>query len=589
VVFIDDGDRELWSLDLNPLDEPSPLAEPQRLTPAADPLRPRRFADGLIDQRRNRWIGVMEQDGRDHLVCVPLAGGEPQRLHVPADFIGYAVLSPSGSHLAWVEWQQPSMPWERSQLWLGRCDQNGQLVEVRRLAGSGQGEAEAISIFQPLWAGSDLVVANDRNGWWNLERLCQAETLPAEAEPQWQPLLPMAAEFAMPQWVYGMRTTAWDGKQLLAAACRNGCWELGRLMASPTGELPLSWQSLEIPFNDLAALDAEAGRLVAVAAAPDRGSGLLDLDTTSGHWQHQPAAADPLELAAISQPQGLWFEGHGGQPTQAWFYPPAGGAHAEAPLLIRAHSGPTAMARTGLSLAIQFWTSRGWGVVDVNYGGSTGFGRAYRERLNGQWGVVDVADCTAAARTLVAAGKASAERVAMEGGSAAGFTVLAALCHDATIRAGACRYPVTDLGALAGGDHRFEARYFDGLIGPWPAAKTTYDARSPLQQAERIHCPVILFHGLDDRVVPPDQSERLALALCRQGRQAGLVVERDASGAAFGKQFKRADKSGAPWAAVVGEQEAAEGVVVLKHLRDSERQDRRLPIAAVVQELLGKY
>ncbi|MFZ0408412.1 MAG: prolyl oligopeptidase family serine peptidase [Cyanobium sp.] len=518
LVFIDDGDPGLWRLNLPVSGADGPLAPAQRLTPAADWQRPWVLADGLIDQRRDRWIGVMERDGRDQLVSVPLAGGEPQLLHTPADFIGYAVLSPSGSHLAWVEWQQPFMPWERSQLWLGRFNPRGQLIEVRRLAGSDAGDAEAVSIFQPLWAGPDLVVANDRSGWWNLEWLARAESLAAGAEPWWQPLLPMAAEFAMPQWVYGMRTTAWDGQQLLAAACREGRWELGRLTPGPTGEPPLmSWQPLDLPFEDLAALDAAAGRLVALAAAPDRGSGLLELDTASGRWQHRPAAADRLEPAAISQPQELWFEGHGGLRTQAWYYPPAGGAHREAPLLVRGHSGPTAMARTGLSLSIQFWTSRGWGVVDVNYGGSTGFGRAYRERLNGQWGVVDVADCIAAARSLVAAGKASAERIAMEGGSAAGFTVLAALCHDDTIRAGACRYPVTDLVALAGGEHRFEARYFDGLIGPWPAARTTYEARSPLRQAGRIRRPVLLFHGLEDRVVPPEQSERLAQALGEQG------------------------------------------------------------------------
>ena len=529
VVFVDDGDRGLWRLDLAAAGAEGSPAAAQRLIPPADPLRPRAFADGLIDLHRSRWIGVMEEGGRDYLVSVPLTGGEPRVLHAPADFIGYAVLSPSGTHLAWVEWQQPSMPWERSQLWLGRFDPNGRLVDIRSLAGSdassaGASSAGAISIFQPLWAGPDLVVANDRSGWWNLERLAQAETLAAGAEPHWQPLLPMAAEFAMPQWVYGLRTTAWDGQQLLAAACRNGCWELGRLLPSATGELPLRWQSLELPFNDLAALDAEAGRLVAVAAAPDCGSGLLDLEITSGHWQHRPAAAAALEPAAISQPQDLWFEGHGGLPTQAWYYPPAAGSHADAPLLVKGHSGPTAMARTGLSLSIQFWTSRGWGVVDVNYGGSTGFGRAYRERLQGQWGVVDVADCLAAARLLVAAGQASAQRIAMEGGSAAGFTVLAALCHDDTIRAGACRYPVTDLAALAGGDHRFEARYFDGLIGPWPAAKAIYDARSPLHHAERIHRPVILFHGLDDRVVPPEQSERLALALGERGVPVQLLL-----------------------------------------------------------------
>jgi dipeptidyl aminopeptidase/acylaminoacyl peptidase len=181
------------------------------------------------------------------------------------------------------------------------------------------------------------------------------------------------------------------------------------------------------------------------------------------------------------------------------------------------HSGPTGMARTGLSLGIQYWTSRGWGVVDVNYGGSTGFGRAYRERLNGQWGVVDVADCAAAAAALVERGLASAERIAIEGGSAGGFTALAALCFTDEFRAGASRYGVADLSALAVDTHRFEARYLDGLVGPWPAAAVTYAARSPLQHADQIRCPVIFFQGLEDVVVPPEQTDRMAEALERNG------------------------------------------------------------------------
>jgi dipeptidyl aminopeptidase/acylaminoacyl peptidase len=180
------------------------------------------------------------------------------------------------------------------------------------------------------------------------------------------------------------------------------------------------------------------------------------------------------------------------------------------------------MAATGLNLAIQFWTSRGWGVVDVNYGGSTGFGRAYRQRLDGQWGVVDVADCAAAARALVAAGRADPARVAFEGGSAGGFTVLAALCFTDVFAAGACRYPVADPEALLAADHRFEARYTESLIGPWPQARATYEARSPLRHAERITVPVIFFHGLDDRVVPALQSERMVEALRRHGREAEL-------------------------------------------------------------------
>ena len=249
----------------------------------------------------------------------------------------------------------------------------------------------------------------------------------------------------------------------------------------------------EQPCSDLAGLCAEAGQLACIASSPTHPSGLLEVALEGGQWSHRAAAPCPIAPEAISQPEEMWFDGHGGQPTQAWYYPPAGGGHGEAPLLVKSHSGPTAMARTGLNLAIQFWTSRGWGVVDVNYGGSTGFGRAYRERLNGQWGVVDVADCAAAAQAVIDQGQAHPQRVAIEGGSAGGFTTLAALCFTDRFRAGASRYGVADLSALAEDTHRFEARYLDGLRGPWPEARATA-ARSP-STAERMGCPVIFFRG----------------------------------------------------------------------------------------------
>ena len=518
VVFINDGDRCLWRLDLAGPKTPTPAGAPRRLTAPSDPERPRAFADGLIDRRHGRWIGVMEQDGLDRLVAVPLAGGEPELLHEPADFCGYAVLAPDGGHLAWVNWEQPFMPWERSQLWLAAIDPAGQLQQARPIAGAAAGDPQGISVFQPLWIDDgSLVVANDRSGWWNLERLADVAALGPDTPPRWQPLCPMEAEFGTPQWVYGLRTTAWDGTGLLAAVCRQGRWQLGRL-----GLDGGPWQPIPLPFSDLAALGAEAGRLVAVAAAPAIGQGLLELDTASGTWQHTPAAPAPLAAAAISQPEALWFDGHGGAPTQAWYYPPRGGSRADAPLLVKGHSGPTAMAGTGLNLAIQFWTSRGWGVVDVNYGGSTGFGRAYRQRLDGQWGVVDVADCAAAARAVVAAGKADPARVAFEGGSAGGFTVLAALCFTDMFTAGAVRYTVTDPESLLAVEHRFEARYTETLIGPWPGARALYEARSPLRHAERITAPVLFFHGLDDRVVPASQSERMVDALRRRGLETEL-------------------------------------------------------------------
>jgi len=632
VVWVDDRDRCLWRLDLPPVESgttaepaggPAPQAAgtPRRLT---EPDPERRFADGLIDSARDRWIGVLETGEQEALVSVPLAGGEPRLLHQPTDFCGYAVLSPAGSHLAWIAWERPAMPWERSQLWLGRLTPEGSLENCRPIAGSVAGEGAAVSVFQPLWipregGPADLVVSCDRSGWWNLERLPAAEALPAGDEPTWQPLLPQQAEFGMPQWVYGMATTAWDGESLVAAACFEGRWRLGRLLepedgarvaaqepatsaagtttavagldggraggatseqkagwsalADAGGDTPeptettggnnpgapqerlavapggpdeaaisgpalvppgaletvagaeqkrawsapgFRWQPFDLAFDDLAAVAAERGRLVAIAASPTDPAGLLELDTGSGRWRHTPAAASPLNLASISRPEPLWFEGHGGLPTHAWYYPPRGG-HPGSPLLVKGHSGPTGMARTGLNLAIQFWTSRGWGVVDVNYGGSTGFGRAYRERLDGQWGVADAADCAAAAAALIAAGRADPRRIAIEGGSAAGFTVLAALCGGAVFRAGACRYAVADLEGMVRHTHRFEARYLDGLVGPWPEAAATYRERSPLLHADRIAVPVIFFQGLEDPVVPADQTERMALALGERG------------------------------------------------------------------------
>ena len=337
--------------------------------------------------------------------------------------------------------------------------------------------------------------------------------LQPSADAAWERPWPMAAETAMPQWIYGMSTTAWDGEQLIAAVCSRGAWSLQRLSLDGTV------QPLPQPFDDLAGLSACNGRAVAVASNSTSVAGLLEIDLRPATplWCHSPAIAAPLPVEAISVAEPLWFNGHQGERTHAWYYPPSGKPPGPAPLLVKSHSGPTAMARRGLNLGIQFWTSRGWGVVDVNYGGSTGFGRSYRERLNNGWGVVDVQDCAAAATTLVQAGKAHPERIAIEGGSAGGFTTLACLCFTDVFRVGACRYAVSDLSALAKETHRFEARYLDTLVGRWPQEQSHYEERSPLQHADRIRCPVIFFQGLQDKVVVPEQTERMAAALRAKG------------------------------------------------------------------------
>ena len=520
VVFVHDGDRCLWHGDLAGQPPGDPGARFRRLTPAAPAESPRAFAGGVIDQKHRRWLGVMEAEGRDQLVAVPLAGGEPQRLRTCADFCGDALLSPSGNQLAWIEWQHPAMPWERNTLWLADLMEDGSLQAPRPMAGVAAGNPDE-ALFQPLWVTTpegleSLVVASDATGFWNLQLL-------EPGNQRWRPLLPQQAEFGLPQWVYGMRTSAWDGQRLIALCCRDGAWELGEVPLERSSAANPGWQPMALPYNDLTSLDAAAGQVVALASGPLVGPGLLQLELDSRQCHHSPASPEPCPLspAQISTPEGLWFEGHNGLPTHAWYYPPSGGANPEAPLLVKSHSGPTSMARTGLSLLVQYWTSRGWGVVDVNYGGSTGFGRAYRERLNGQWGVVDVADCAAAARALVGAGKAHPERLAIEGGSAGGFTTLAALCFTDVFRAGASRYGVGDLSALAQDTHHFEAGYLDSLVGPWPQAEAIYGQRSPLQHADRIRCPVIFFQGLEDKVVPPDQTDRMAAAL----QANGIAVE----------------------------------------------------------------
>ncbi len=488
--------RQDWQLPDNAALQPQPLTTPVRLSlPGGGEL-----ADGQLDQIHHRWIGIREVDGLDQLVWLPLDARDqsPQLLHQPADFAGYACLSPDGQHLAWVEWQQPSMPWDSSSLWCAEVGSDGALFNPRQLAGE-----EGISVFQPQWLPDGrLLVAEDSSGWWNLMVKHPDET-------SWQRPWPMAAETAMPQWIYGMSTTAWDGTGLLAAVCSRGSWTLKRLQAD--GEVV----TIDQPFDDLAYLQACNGRAVAVASHSTCVAGLLEMDLrpASPLWEHTPAVISPLPAEAISVAEPMWFDGHGGERTHAWYYPPMDGSTGAAPLLVKSHSGPTAMARRGLQLGIQYWTSRGWGVVDVNYGGSTGFGRDYRERLNGGWGVVDVADCAAAAQALIHAGRANPDQIAIEGGSAGGFTTLAALCFTDVFRVGACRYAVCDLTAMAEETHRFEARYLDSLIGDWPQQRAIYERRSPLLHAGQIRCPVLFFQGQQDKVVPPEQTERMAAAL----------------------------------------------------------------------------
>tara|TARA_Y100001968_G_scaffold212825_1_gene195914 strand:+ start:264 stop:2228 length:1965 start_codon:yes stop_codon:yes gene_type:complete len=466
------------------------------------------LADGLIDLSRNRWIGILESNESDALVQFSLENQfqNPSTIYSPKDFIGYLTLSPDSKKLAWTEWQCPSMPWDSSELWLGNFDEAGVIDKTELLLGNNENSIQPISIFQPVWLETgEIVVSEDSSGWWNL--IISDKKIEFGKRIQWNHICPVKAEFAFPQWLLGMSSIASSSQKLINLICENGSWHMALLTRD--GELKLIHQ----PFNDLASLNAHANKVVAIASNQFNETGLLEIDLNNEHWQHSLAREPVIEKDLISVPQSLWFKGFNNEMTHCWYYPPLNSNNSEAPLLVKSHSGPTGMAQIGLNLEIQFWTSRGWGVVDVNYGGSTGFGRAYRERLKKGWGEVDVFDCAAAAKALIASGKADSKRIAIEGGSAGGFTTLSCLCFTDIFSVGACRYPVTDLISMAKSTHRFEANYLDYLLGPLPENHHIYYQRSPLVNVNKIGCPVIFFQGLKDKVVLPSQTKHMVDAL----------------------------------------------------------------------------
>ncbi len=474
------------------------------------------LADGLIDLKYQRWIGVMEQDEKDYLVSYSFIQDHKKVkvLYTPKDFLGYVTISPDGMHLAWVEWQQPAMPWEASQIYCCCLDELGEINAKFVLAGSSPEKKNRKSVFQPIWLETgELVVSEDSNGWSNL--IINDSKINSESSKKWRYLWPIKAEFAMPQWVYGMSIKSSANNKILACLCDNGSWKL-KLFS-----LDGSIKEINQPFDDLSYLSSDSWRAVAVASNSITESGLLELDLNTGSWQHTPVRRAIMSEDEISVGQSLWFEGWDKKQTHAWYYPPSFKKDGSSPLLVKSHSGPTSMAKRGLNLGIQFWTSRGWGVVDVNYGGSSGFGREYRERLNHGWGVVDVFDCSAAAKTLIDLGKTDPAMIAIEGGSAGGFTTLACLCFTDVFRVGACRYAVSDLKAMAEDTHRFEKCYLDSLLGEFAKYPQRYGERSPLNNSDKIKSPVIFFQGLKDKVVPPEQTEKMATIL----RENNIDVE----------------------------------------------------------------
>ena len=538
VYFCNDADQRLYRQESG--------AAPVAIS--SEPAGPRgmRYADGVIDAPRERMIWVCEdhmaggREPENTLVEVAVEGSRPQRvLQSGRDFYAAPRLSPDGRRLAWLEWGHPNMPWIGCELWVAEFARDSSLARKRLVAG---GDDE--SIFQPEWSSdgtlyfvSDRAQASLTERWWNLFRV-RGDALDAAAPVE--PVFPLAAEFGRAQWQFRLSTFAVvSATQLVCAYVRDGVSRLSAVDLSSLESRPIVTE-----YEDISWLRASGDRVYFRGASPTAPPAVIELEPGTGHTtilKFSTTAKVEAYRKYFSVPEPVTFETENGLQAHGLFYAPcnpdfASPADELPPVLVHCHGGPTSAASPTLSWGTQYWTSRGFAVLDVNYGGSTGYGREYRLRLQGNWGIVDVADCVNGARHLAVLRRVDPERWAISGASAGGYTTLAVLTFRNEFKTGASYYGVSDLEALATDTHKFESRYLDGLIGPYPERRDLYVARSPVNGARLLSVPVAFFQGAEDRVVPPQQAEEMVEAL-RQRRIPFLYLLFD------GEQhgFRRAD------------------------------------------------
>ncbi len=507
VYFSQDDDQRLYRV--VPGENPTPLTPPG----------PWRYADAAFDAKRGRVICVREDHGVDgepecRLVSIDAAGaGDAVVFPCESDFVSSPRVSPCGARLAWITWDHPNMPWDGTSLWVADLDADGRPGEPHHVAG---GEDE--SIFQPAWTpGGDLIFVSDRTGWWNLYRLREGAT---------QRLVAMDAEFGRPQWVFGLSAySVTADAELVCSYKEDGRCRMGRLDLDT-----LVLREIAVPQTEFGGLGAGAGFVLYRGGSPTQSDALLRLDlATNEVTAVRSSRADAPTEAMVSVPDAIRFPTEGDKEAHAFYYPPTN-AEYEAPpdetppLIVMSHGGPTSDTVDMYNPSIQYWTTRGYAVLDVNYGGSSGYGREYRNRLRGTWGIVDVDDCINAALHVASRGQADRDRLLIRGGSAGGYTTLAALTFRDVFRAGCSRYGISDLEALASDTHKFEARYLDRLVGPYPDAKDVYVERSPIHSADRLACPVVFLQGSEDKVVPPNQAEAMVDVLRDKGIPVAYVL-----------------------------------------------------------------
>jgi dipeptidyl aminopeptidase/acylaminoacyl peptidase len=508
LYFSNDKDQNIYQIN------PGQPVKPVRVDDSC------RYADFQVDKQHNRLIAVCEDHSQaglppvNTLVSIGLAA--PSTKHNLAsgrDFYASPRLSPDGSQIAWLSWDHPAMPWDGCELWIADIKADG-LHQKSRIAGG-----KEVSIFQPRYSpDGTLYFVSDQSGWWNLYRWRNNDV---------ECVLAMEAEFGLPQWQFGLSTYAFlTSEAVLCVYCEQGRWKLGKIDVD-SGKLML----INTHYTDISSMQATAaGMGVFIAASPTQTKAVVSYDSVSKQLDELQSSGDITELAGyLSIPEPVSYLPDQNQYAHGFYYPPVnkefmGEQNSLPPLIVKSHGGPTAAATTAFNPKIQFWTSRGFAVLDVNYGGSTGYGRAYRHRLDANWGIVDVADCVAGAMYLVDKHKADPRRLIMTGSSAGGYTVLSALTFTDTFSAGSSYYGISELEALVRDTHKFESRYLDRLIGRYPDCSETYKERSPIYHADQLSCPVIFFQGLEDKVVPPGQTKKMVEVLMEKGIGVAYVT-----------------------------------------------------------------
>ncbi len=472
----------------------------------------------LVFAVAERHNGPAAADVVNSLVAVDIEYGTVTTLREGADFYANPRPNPSGTALAWYEWNHPDMPWDATELYVAELI--GTTVEDAVLVAGGTDPA--ISAISPAWVSDEeLVFIADPHGWWNPFRC----TDPL-GECRIRPLNPSETEFATPPWTFDSSLTPLDEDHVVSRWTRHGRWSLGSIRLS-NGETE-EWMAGLEPSSEVAVGDGVAAFVGTSATAP---AVLAELTLAEGQVRVLRASAPTiLEEDYVSVAEAVdWPTAGGTDSAHGFFYAPtnpvASGPEGELPpVLVLVHGGPTSATAAGFSPFIQFWTTRGFAVLDVNYRGSTGYGREYREALNGEWGVADIEDVSSGVAELARLGLVNGSRAFIRGGSAGGYTVLRALTTTDTFAAGTSRYGIGDLALLAGDTHKFESRYTDRLVGPYPEAAETYRERSPLFHLENLGAPVLLLQGEEDKVVPPNQAIEMAEAIRKRGGEVELVM-----------------------------------------------------------------